>query len=207
MTLAAPTFKADKSMSTKRFASLAVLLCTLFAAYMPGVAVADEYRKTLTLYQSFPEAKPYFENAHGYAVFPTVGKGGVGVGGAFGKGQVYADGKLTGTSSLAQLSVGFQLGGQAYSQMIFFEDERAYREFTSGRFAFGADASVAVITAGAQAQASTSGSSASAAAGPRTGAQLASRYVNGMAVLVHVRGGLMYEASVSGQKFSFEPLK
>ena len=196
-------------MTSKRALSQLLFLCALFVGYLPGTAMsaADEYSETLALYKSFPEAKPYFATAYGYAVFPTVGKGGIGIGGSYGKGKVYRGGALTGTASLTQLSIGFQLGAQAYSQMIFFQDERAYKKFTSGSFGFGADASVVAITAGAQAQAGTKGASASASAGPKTGKQLAADYVEGMAVLVHVRGGLMYEASISGQKFGFEPLK
>jgi len=184
-----------------------ILLSAFAAAPGLGIAAADEFSKTVALYKTFSEAKPYFDTAYGYAVFPTVGKAGVGIGGAYGDGRVYRQGGLTGTTSVSQVSVGFQLGAQTFSQMIFFENEQAYKDFTSGSFSFSADTSVAAITAGAQATAGTTGSSASASAGPKTGKQLASTYVEGMAVLVHVRGGLMYEAAIAGQKFSFKPLK
>jgi hypothetical protein len=140
-------------------------------------------------------------------VFPNVGKGGVGVGGAYGKGQVYASGKPTGTSSLAKVTVGFQLGGQVFSEIVFFQDKRAYDEFTSGNFEFDATASAVAITAGVQAQAGTGGASAGASAGPATGVQAKAKYQKGMAIFVHAKGGLMYEAAIGGQKFTFEPLK
>lgn len=136
-------------------------------------------------------------------VFPTVGKGGFGVGGAYGKGQVYQGGKVTGEASLVKLSIGWQAGGKAYSQMIFFEDKRAYDEFTSGSFEFDATASAVAITAGAQASAGTEGASAGASAGPATGKQAKASYHKGMSVFVHAKGGLMYEATIGGQKFSF----
>jgi lipid-binding SYLF domain-containing protein len=138
-------------------------------------------------------------------VFPTIGKGGIGIGGSYGEGQVYKQGQVTGTASLAKISVGFQFGGQAFSQLILFEDERAYNEFTSGDFEFDATASAVAITAGAQAKAGTEGATAGASAGPATGAQAKTGFHKGMAVFVHAKGGLMYEAAIGGQKFSFKP--
>ena len=79
-----------------------------------------------------PQVQQFFKNSYGYAVFPTIGKGGIGIGGAHGKGQVYQSGKVTGKTSMTQVTVGFQFGGQAFSQMIFFEDKCAYDEFTTG---------------------------------------------------------------------------
>jgi lipid-binding SYLF domain-containing protein len=127
-----------------------------------------------------------------------------GIGGSYGKGQVYRGGKVTGEASLVKLSIGFQAGGQAFSQMIFFEDKRAYDEFTSGNFEFDASASAVAITAGVEAKAGTEGATASASAGPATGAQAKTSYHKGMAVFTHAKGGLMYEASIGGQKFSFK---
>ena len=103
------------------------------------------------------------------------------------------------------MSVGFQLGGQAFSEVIFFEDKRAYDEFTSGSFEFDASASAVAITAGAQAQAGSTGTSAGASAGPATGVQASNKYRKGIAVFVHTKGGLMYEAAIGGQKFDFTP--
>ena len=126
-----------------------------------------------------------------------------GVGGAFGKGRVYAKGKYVGDTSMSQVTVGFQLGGQAYSQIIFFENERAFEEFTSGHFEFGAQASAVAITAAAEAQATTGGAGVGASGTPKH-ATTASHYHDGMAVFTIAKGGLMVEASLAGQKFSYQ---
>ena len=170
-------------------------------------AHADEYSDAIEIFAKSAVVKPFFKSAYGYAVFPTVGKGGFVVGGAYGTGQVYAQGKVTGTTKLVKASIGLQAGGQAFRQMIFFQDKRAYEEFTSGSFQFGADASAVAITAGVQASAGTEDASAGASAGPATGKQAPTSYHKGMAVFIHAKGGLMYEAAVGGQKFSFEPVK
>ena len=167
-------------------------------------ARADKYADTINLFKKSPEVQPFFEGAYGYAVFPTVGKGGIGLGGAYGKGRVYREGTVTGTVSLVKLSAGFQFGGQAFSEIIFFQDQRAYDEFTSGRFEFDATASAVAITAGAQAQVGTGGNTAGLSLGPATGHQQATRYTRGMAVFVHTIGGLMYEAALAGQKFLYK---
>ncbi len=99
-----------------------------------------------------------------------------------------------------------QLGGQAYSQIIFFEDKRAYDDFLGGNFEFDASASAVAITAGAQASARTTGTTAGASVGSATGKQASTNYHKGMAVFVHTKGGLMYEAALGGQKYSFKPI-
>ena len=181
------------------------VMLVFFASAVP--ALADSFTNTINTFKKSEQVQPFFKSAYGYAVFPTIGKGGFVVGGAFGRGQVYRQGKVTGTSSVIKGSIGFQAGGQAFSQMVFFQDKRAYNEFTSGEFSFKAGVSAVAITAGAQAQAGTKGgATAGASAGPATGEQAARGYTNGMAVFVHAKGGLMYEASVGGQKFSFTPL-
>jgi lipid-binding SYLF domain-containing protein len=182
-------------------------LVTLMAAFLvlsPAHA-EDDYTRTIDLFKKSTTVQPFFKNAYGYAVFPTIGKGGVGIGAAHGEGRVYRGGKVTGKTSMTQLTVGAQLGGQAISEIIFFQDERAYKDFTSGNFEFGAQASAVAITAGAQAKAGTEGAGTSASGGGTAGAQ-AAKYHKGMAVFTHARGGLMYEASVGGQKFKFEPI-
>ena len=173
---------------------------------LPAYVAADEYQQAAKVFRDSPVVAPYFKNAYGYAVFPTFGKGGIGIGGAHGSGQVYRGGKLTGKTSMTQVTIGLQLGGQAFSQIIFFEDKRAYDEFTSGNFEFGAQASAVAITAGAQAQAGTTGAGASASPGGSAGAQAETKYHKGMAVFTRAKGGLMYEAAIGGQKFSFEPI-
>jgi lipid-binding SYLF domain-containing protein len=179
----------------------------IMAAASFNVAYADQYSDTVDVFKKSPAVKPFIDNCYGYAVFPTVGKGGFVVGGSYGTGQVVAQGKVTGTTKLIKATIGFQLGGQAFSQMVFFEDKRAYDEFTGGDFEFGAGVSAVAITAGVQASAGTEGASAGASAGPATGVQAKTSYYKGMAVFTHAKGGLMYEATVGGQKFSFEPEK
>ena len=190
-------------MTYFRFSILLVMM--ILVSNSPSLAQADSYSKTIEVFKSSPAVQPFFEDAYGYAVFPTVGKGGIGIGGAYGKGQVYRGGKVTGTASLVKATIGFQLGGQAFSEIIFFQDKRAYDEFTSGSFEFDATASAVAITAGAQAKAGTEGATAGASAGPATGTQARTNYRKGMAVFVHTKGGLMYEAAIGGQKFSFKP--
>lgn len=165
---------------------------------------ADAYQDTIKVFRDAGESGGFFNNSYGYAVFPTIGKAGIGIGGAHGKGQVYANGKHVGDTSVTQLTIGFQLGGQAFSQIIFFEDKRAFEEFTSGNFEFGAQATAVAITAGASAAATTTGSSAGASGGKHD-ATTVGGYSKGMATFTVAKGGLMYEASVGGQKFSYTP--
>lgn len=183
-----------------------VLMTCLLTVVLASPVWADAYTNTIEVFKKAEACQPFFENAYGYAVFPTVGKGGIIVGGSYGTGKVYRGGEVTGESSLIKASLGFQLGGQAFRQIVFFKDERAYKDFTSGNFEFDASASAVVITAGAQAKGGTEGVSAGASAGPATGTQAKTSYRKGMAVFMHIKGGLMYEASVGGQKFSFKPL-
>jgi lipid-binding SYLF domain-containing protein len=185
-----------------------VLLIVVMAALILSIpAYADKYTDTMDVFKKSEAVQPFFKDAYGYALFPTVGKGGIGIGGSYGTGQVYRGGKVTGEVSLIKGSIGWQFGGQAFSQMIFFADKRAYDDFTSGNFEFDATASAVAITAGAQASAGTEGASAGASAGPATGKQAKTSYHKGMAVFVHAKGGLMYEASIGGQKFTFKPKK
>jgi lipid-binding SYLF domain-containing protein len=181
-----------------------VLSLGLLLLMSAAPALADKYAETVQVFRDAIESKGFFDTAYGYAVFPTIGKAGIGLGGAYGEGRVYAQGEYIGDSKMTQVSVGFQLGAQAYSQMIFFEDKRSLEEFTGGNFEFGAQASAVAITAGAQASATTTGSSAGASGG-RKDAKTVGSYYKGMAVFTVAQGGLMYEASISGQKFSYTP--
>ena len=144
---------------------------------------SDKTMKALNIFKNKSSLKPYFKKARGYAVFPNVGKGGIGIGGARGKGEVFEKGNVIGSTTLTQVSIGFQLGGQAFSQIIFFKDKKSLERFTQGNFEFGASASAALISEGANASAD---------------------YSDGVAVLTFSKGGLMYEASIGGQKFSYE---
>ena len=182
-----------------------MLVCLLTAGSVSPVS-ADSYSKSIAVFGESPSVQPFFDNCYGYAVFPWVGKAGFVVGGAYGEGQVYKQGQLSGRTSLIKLSVGLQLGGQAFSEIIFFQDKVSYNQFTDGNFEFDASFSAVVITAGLQAKVGTEGGTASATAGPATGAQAQTQYTNGMVVFIHPKGGLMYEGSIGGQKFSFAPL-
>jgi lipid-binding SYLF domain-containing protein len=187
--------------------TLIFFMTLLFGGSTVAVAAeVEDYSSTINVFRDSAVVTKFFKNSYGYAVFPTIGKAGWVVGGSYGKGQVYRDGKVTGKTSVVEGSIGFQFGGKAFSEIIFFKDKHAYDEFTSGSFEFGANAQAVVITAGAQAQAGTAGAGAGASAGPKTGVQAEAEYVNGMATFVHSKGGLMYELSVGGQKFTFEPL-
>ncbi len=185
---------------------LPILLVTVMLALaLSNPAQADKFADTIDIFKKSGAVEPFFKGAYGYAVFPTIGKAGFGIGGSYGTGQVYQGGKVTGETSLIKATIGFQAGAQAFSEMIFFEDKRAYDEFTSGEFEFDAAASAVAITAGVQAKAGTEGTTAGASAGPATGKQAKASYHKGMAVFVHIKGGLMYEAAIGGQKFSFKP--
>ncbi|HCD54376.1 MAG TPA: hypothetical protein DEQ90_02995, partial [Halieaceae bacterium] len=128
------------------------------------------------------------------------------IGGAHGKGRVYRQGNVIGEATMTQLTVGFQLGGQAFSQIIFFESANALEQFTSGNFEFGAQATAVAITAGVSAEASTGGGVSAGVSGGRNDASTASLgYRKGMAVFTIAKGGLMYEATLGGQKFNFTP--
>lgn len=180
----------------------ALFVALVVAVGFSGVASADEYADTVQLFKNAGQSGTFFDKAYGYAVFPTVGKGALGIGGARGKGRVYAQGKHVGDATLTQLSIGFQAGGQAFSQIVFFEDARAFREFTSGEFGFGAGVSAVAITAAASATASTTGNSAGVSGGKKD-ANTTGEYYKGMAVFTIAKGGLMYEAALAGQKFSY----
>jgi lipid-binding SYLF domain-containing protein len=166
-------------------------------------ALADEYQDTVALFRKADESRDFFRTAYGYAVFPTVGKAGVGIGGAYGKGRVYEKGVYVGDTSLKQVSVGLQLGGEGFSQIIFFSDQTSFKRFTNGEFEFGAEASAVAITAGANARAGTTGVTAGASI-EKDKAKNLGQYQNGMAVFTVSKGGLMYQAAVAGQKFSFD---
>lgn len=173
-------------------------------ALFAGPALADSYSDTIRLFKHAGASAWFFRSSYGYAVFPTVGKGGFIVGGARGKGRVYEHGRLVGDTTVTQLSVGFQAGGQAYSEIIFFQTKLDLARFESGKFALGAQASAVAITASASASTSTVGTSAGAS-GTEANATTAGRYQDGVAVFTIAKGGLMYEAAVAGQKFTYDP--
>ncbi|TDJ68664.1 MAG: hypothetical protein E2O38_15200 [Proteobacteria bacterium] len=165
-------------------------------------AWADKYQDAIKIFKDAGRSSTFFGNSYGYTVFPTIGKGGIVVGAAHGKGRVYAVGKHVGDASMTQLTLGFQLGAQVYSQIIFFQDKRAFDEFTHGNFEFGVQAEAVAITAGASASVSTTGNSATASGGMNN-AITRGGYYRGLAVFTVAKGGLMYEASIGGQKFKY----
>ncbi len=181
------------------------LLLLGVAMLMPaGAVLAGTYGDTISLFRNAGQSGTYFNDCYGYAVFPTIGKGGLVVGAAHGSGHVYEQGRYIGNTSMTQLSVGAQAGGQAYSQIIFFADKRALDEFTNGQFAFDAGIGAVAITAAAGGTLSTNGATGQASGGKKD-ALTAGQYYKGMAVFTIVKGGAMYEAKVAGQKFSFKP--
>lgn len=156
------------------------------ASAVPEEQGDADARATITKFKEKNSDMPkIFADAYGYAVFPTVGKGAIGIGGARGKGWVYKRGRLIGRSTLTQVTIGLQLGGQAYSEIVLFQTKQALENFQRGKLKLDAQASAIAITA-------------------RAATDLA--YREGVAIVTMAKGGLMYEASVGGQKFSFNPL-
>jgi lipid-binding SYLF domain-containing protein len=136
-----------------------------------------------TFKENDPKVQSFIDKSSGYVVIPTVGKGGLGIGGARGKGLLYEGGNPTAVVTLTQLTIGFQAGGQAYSEFLFFEDDVALANFKRGNYELGAQASAVAVKAGASADAN---------------------FIGGVAIFTQDKGGLMYEASVGGQKFKVE---
>jgi lipid-binding SYLF domain-containing protein len=146
--------------------------------------VADAQKTLATYKQTDPGMRSFFEGSAGYVVFPSVVKAGVGIGGAHGDGVLFERGVPIGRASVTQVSVGAQLGGQEYSEIIFFETPRALSEFKRNQFTFAAQATAVALKSGAAANA---------------------KFKDNVAVFTAAKGGLMFEASLGGQKFKFEP--
>ena len=123
-----------------------------------------------------------FSNAYAYVIFPNVGKGAIGIGGAAGNGVAWERGSMNGKASMKQVSIGFQWGGQAYREVIFFENKATFDRFKQSKYEFSAQVSAVAATAGASANA---------------------KYREGVMIFTQQKGGLMYEASVGGQKFKY----
>jgi lipid-binding SYLF domain-containing protein len=131
-----------------------------------------------------PDLKAVFDRAAGFALLPSVGKGAIGIGGAHGTGQLFAKDKLLGVATMSQVTIGFQLGGQEYSELIFFQDQKALDDFKQSNMEFSAQASAVAVHSGASKDA---------------------KYKAGVMIFTMAKAGLMFEASVGGQKFKFEP--
>ncbi len=172
----------------KKFLTLALLGAFLFSQSTLWAWDANaELKANQTLAHYAKKDKSldsFFKQAYGYAVFPTIGKAGFIVGGAHGKGVVYKQGVITGITKMTQVSVGWQAGAEAYSEIIFFQKKADYDNFIKGNFELGAQASAVAAKTGVAAQ---------------------TKYDNGIAIFTEFKGGLMAAASVSGQKFSYEP--
>ena len=184
---------------------LKTLIIGLLMSLVCSSVYADEYADTKKMFVDAGVSN-MFNSAYGYALFPTIGKAGFLVGGAYGKGRVYEQSKHIGNTTMTQATIGFQLGGVGFSQVVFFRDKRALTEFMNGNFEFGAEAQATVITAAAGASANTAGSYATASGGKNNASTAGGSYNKGMATFTIAKGGLMYEASVGGQKFSFTKL-
>lgn len=169
-----------------------IMVCALNTAPIFGQTTAkknkiisDSQTAKTEFIKSDPLMKALFDKAYGYVIFPNVGKGGFGIGGAAGNGVVYEHNKRIGMAKLSQVSIGFQAGGQAYREVIFFESKNEMDRFKESRFEFSAQASAVAVTEGASANV---------------------KYTNGVMVFTMQKGGLMYEASIGGQKFTFNKL-
>lgn len=163
-----------------------MLINTLAQAWEPDTSDKLELASAQAIIkakETDPGLAKWFDEAYAFAVFPRVGKGGIGVGGAHGKGIVIRNDRTVGTTSLSQVTLGFQLGGQVYSQFIMFRDQTSFDHFRRGNFEMGAQASAVAINLGASADAN---------------------YDGGVAVFTIAEGGLMFEASIGGQKFQYE---
>lgn len=170
-----------------------------------AAVLADSYDDTVARFKKAGASTQYFDSSYGYAVFPTIGKGGLIVGGAHGSGRVYQNGQYVGDTSMTQVSVGLQIGGQEYSQIIFFEDKRAFDEFISGHYEFDAGVSAVAINAAASGSAGTTGTSGGTSKTADEAKAGAGGYYKGVAVFTIIKGGAMAEAAVAGQKFTFRP--
>ncbi|WP_455234890.1 lipid-binding SYLF domain-containing protein [Thiogranum longum] len=146
---------------------------------------ANEAQEAIAAFKATdPDLEIFFEKAHGYAVFPSVGKAGMGIGGAYGKGVVYEQGEEIGNTTLKQVSMGFEFGGENYREIVFFEDKETLDDFKKGNYELGAQASAVALKKGASKNAD---------------------FDEGVAVFTQTKGGLMFDVSVGGQKFTFDP--
>lgn len=185
----------------KMFIRVLFVIMFSYVACVPSVFAdaAQDDKEAIEKFLRSEEVKKIHDSAYGYAVFPTIGKGGFGIGAAHGKGRVYAAGKKIGDVSMTQISFGFQAGGQIYRQVIYFQDSRALKDFTAGEFEFSAQAEAIAITSSAGVSAGTEGTSASANEN-----QAKASYRKGILVFTMGKGGLMYQAALGGQKYDYK---
>ncbi len=146
--------------------------------------ISESEEALQTMLEKTPKLDSFINKSYGYAVFPRITKAGIAFGGAFGKGVAFKGHKVVGSSKLKQASIGLQFGGQQYSEIIFFENEASFEKFTNGKLKFDAQASAVAL---------------------KVGASIDVAYQDGVAVFTQTKGGLMYEASIGGQHFKYEP--
>ena len=179
--------KTLSKMKTGFLALLSVVMVTSSQAQTSSwdPATQEKAKKAIDEFKDKNSGmQKFFDQSYGYVVFPSIGKGAIGFGGAYGKGMVFEQGKPVGDAKVTQVTWGLQWGGQAYREVIFFESQEALESFKASDFEFAAQASAVVLKAGASADAA---------------------YENGVAVYTMAKGGLMYEASIGGQKFKYFP--
>ena len=164
------------------FGSMLFSVVTLLAQGKDAKLIADSKAAKDGFIKADGQMQSLFNNAYGYAILPNVGKGAIGIGGAAGNGIVYQGGKAIGRASMKQVTVGFQWGGQAYREVIFFENKETLDRFKENKIEFSAQASAVAATKGASGNV---------------------KYANGVMIFTQTKGGLMYEASVGGQKFKY----
>ena len=166
--------------------SLTALMLLVFS--MASFSQKNDVAEAKLTIKEFKEKDPgmekFFSSSVGYAVFPGIGKGGLGIGGAAGKGTLFKGGQAVADTKMSQITVGFHAGGQKYAEIVFFENDETYKDFVTGNFEFAAQVSAVALTSGASADAA---------------------YKNGLLVVTKSIGGLMYEASLGGQKFKVTP--
>jgi lipid-binding SYLF domain-containing protein len=155
------------------------------AGAAPAGADKESQEAIAAFLKADPSMKKFFDSAVGYAIFPDVAKGAFGIGAAHGDGSVYEKGRRTGQAWMTQVTIGLALGGQSYAELIFFETPEAFDSFKKSELAFSAQVSAVAAAEGASSNA---------------------KYQLGVAVFTLAKGGLMYEASLGGQKFRFKPL-
>lgn len=181
-----------KNLSNMKFqTSLSIVLLVIFSSASAQIGawnpkVEEKAQNAISAFKERnADMESYFEDSYGYAIFPSVGKGAIVIGGAHGRGIVYEQGKLIGAAKMTQLTIGFQWGGQAYSEVLFFKNAKALESFKKGKLKFAGQVSAVAITKGASADIA---------------------YENGVAVYSITKAGLMYEASLGGQKFNYLPI-
>ncbi len=182
-----------KTFSLNSFLSFVIVFCVMcsFSSYAQvggwNPQLENDAEAALKgMIEASPKLKVFKDQAYGFAVFPKITKAGIGIGGAAGNGVVYKKNVVIGSSKLKQASIGLQLGGQQYTEVIFFEGKKSFEKFTNGNLKFDAQASAVAL---------------------KKGASIDAAYSNGVAVFTRTKGGLMYEASIGGQHFNFKPKK